>query len=93
MADPAVIAQLQQLVGQLNTLQHTIGNIQAGNTTLTTRIATLEAENTTLTAAGTTLTAQVATSQEVLWLVTLPKVVQKTPPVCKFPGATFFVSI
>jgi hypothetical protein len=59
MANPAVIAQLQQLVGQLNARQQTIGNLQASNTTLTTRIATLEAENTTLTAANMTLTAQV----------------------------------
>jgi len=59
MADPAVLAQLQQLVGQLNALQQTIGNLQASNNTLTTRIATLEAENTTLTAANMTLTAQV----------------------------------
>jgi hypothetical protein len=59
MADPAVLAQLQQLVGQLNTLQQTVGNSQASNDTLTTRIASLEAENTTLTAANTTLTAQV----------------------------------
>jgi hypothetical protein len=59
MADPAEFAQLQQLVGQLNALQQTVGNLQASNNTLTTRIATLEAENTTLTAANTTLTAQV----------------------------------
>ena len=59
MADPAVLAQLQQLVGQLNALQQTVGNLQASNNTLTTRIATLEAENTTLTAANTTLAAQV----------------------------------
>jgi hypothetical protein len=59
MADPAVLAQLQQLVGQLNALQQTVGNLQASNNTLTTRIATLEAENITLTAANTTLTAQV----------------------------------
>jgi hypothetical protein len=59
MANPAVLAQLQQLVGQLNALQQTVGNLQASNNTLTTRISTLEAENTTLTAANTTLTAQV----------------------------------
>jgi hypothetical protein len=59
MADPAVLAQLQQLMGQLNALQHTVGNLQASNDTLTTRITTLEAENTTLTTANTTLTAQV----------------------------------
>jgi hypothetical protein len=59
MANPAVLAQLQQLVGQLNALQQTVGNVQASNNTLTTRIATLEADNTTLTAANTTLTAQV----------------------------------
>jgi hypothetical protein len=59
MADPAVLAQLQQLVGQLNALQQTIGNLQASNNTLTTRIVTLEAENTTLTAANRTLAAQV----------------------------------
>jgi hypothetical protein len=59
MANPAVLAQLQQLVGQLNALQQTVGNLQASNNTLTTRIATLEAENITLTAANTTLTAQV----------------------------------
>jgi hypothetical protein len=58
MANPAVLAQLQQLVGQLNALQQTVGNLQASNNTLTTRIATLEAENTTLTAANMTLTAQ-----------------------------------
>jgi hypothetical protein len=46
-------------VGQLNALQQTVGNLQASNNTLTTRIATLEAENTTLTAANTTLTSQV----------------------------------
>ncbi len=61
MAKPAVLAQLQQLVGQLNALQQTVGNLQASNNTLTTRIATLEAENTTLTAANTTLAAQVQT--------------------------------
>ncbi len=59
MADPAVLAQLQQLVGQLNALQQTVGNLQASNNTLTTRIATLEAENTTLTTANMTLAAQV----------------------------------
>jgi hypothetical protein len=59
MADPAVLPQLQQLVGQLNTLQQTIENLQASNNTLTTRIAILEAENTTLTTANRTLTAQV----------------------------------
>jgi hypothetical protein len=59
MADPAVLAQLQQLVGQLNSLQQSVGSLQASNNTLTTRIATLEAENTTLTTANTTLTAQV----------------------------------
>ncbi len=59
MADPAVLAQLQQLVDQLNAFQQTIGNLQASNNTLTTRIATLEAENTTLTAANMTLMAQV----------------------------------
>ena len=59
MADPAVLAQLQQLMGQLNALQQTVGNLQASNDTLTTRIVTtLEAENTTLTTANTTLTAQ-----------------------------------
>jgi cell division protein FtsB len=60
MANPALIAQLQQLAGQLNALQQTTGNLQASKTTLTTRIATLEAENATLTAANTTLTTQVA---------------------------------
>jgi hypothetical protein len=59
MANPAVLPQLQQLVGQLNALEQTVGNLQASNNTLTTRIATLEAENTTLTAANTTLMAQV----------------------------------
>jgi hypothetical protein len=59
MADPAVLAQLQQLVGQLNALQQTVGDLQTSNNTLTARIATLEAENTTLTAANMTLTAQV----------------------------------
>ncbi len=59
MANPAVLAQIQQLVGQLNDLQQTVGNLQASNNTLTTRIATLEAENTTLTIANTTLAAQV----------------------------------
>ncbi len=58
MADPAVLAQLQQLVGQLNALQQTVRNLKASNNTLTTRIATLEAENTTLTTANRTLTAQ-----------------------------------
>jgi hypothetical protein len=59
MANPAVLAQFQQLVGQLNALQQTVRDLQASNNTLTTRIATLEAENTTLTAANMTLTAQV----------------------------------
>jgi hypothetical protein len=59
MADPAVLAQLQQLVGQLNALQQTVGDLLASNNTLTSRIATLEAENTTLTAANRTLAAQV----------------------------------
>jgi hypothetical protein len=59
MANLAVLAQLQQLVGQLNALQQTVRNLQSSNNTLTTRIGTLEAENTTLTAANTTLTAQV----------------------------------
>jgi hypothetical protein len=59
MPDPAVLAQLQQPVGQLNALQQTVGNLQDSNNTLTTRIATLEAENTTLTAANRTLVAQV----------------------------------
>jgi hypothetical protein len=60
MANPALIAQLQQLAGQLNTLQQTVGNLQASNTTLTTRIATSEAEKNTLTSANMPLTAQVA---------------------------------
>jgi hypothetical protein len=59
MANPAVLAQLQQLTGQLNALQQTVGDLQASNNTLTTRIATLEAENTTLITANTTLTTQV----------------------------------
>jgi hypothetical protein len=59
MADPAVFAQLQQLVGQLNALQQTVGDLPTSNNTLTTKTATLEAENTTLTAANTTLMAQV----------------------------------
>jgi hypothetical protein len=59
MSNQAVLAQLQQLMGQLNALQQSVGNLQASNNTLTTRIATLEAENTTLTTANTTLTAQV----------------------------------
>jgi hypothetical protein len=59
MANPAVLAQLQQLVGQLNALQQTFEDLQTSNNTLTTRIATLEAENTALTAANTTLMAQV----------------------------------
>ncbi len=59
MANPAVLAQLHKLVGQLNALQQTVGNLQASNNTITTRIATLEAENTTLTTANMTLTAQV----------------------------------
>jgi hypothetical protein len=59
MADPAVPAQLQQLMGQLNALQQTVGNLQASNNTCTTRIATMEAENTTLTTANRALTAQV----------------------------------
>jgi hypothetical protein len=60
MANQALIAQLQQLAGQLNALQQTVGNLQASNTTLTTKIAALEAENTTLTAANTALMAQIA---------------------------------
>ncbi len=59
MADPDVLPQLQQLVGQLNALQQTVGNLQTSNNTLTTRIATLEAENTTLTTANMNLAAQV----------------------------------
>jgi hypothetical protein len=59
MANPAVLAQLQQLVCQLNALQQTVGNLQVSNNTLTTRIAPLEAENTTLTAANMTLMSQV----------------------------------
>ncbi len=59
MANPAVLAQLQQLVGELNALQQTVGNSQASSNTLTIRAATMEAENTTLTAANMTLTAQV----------------------------------
>jgi cell division protein FtsB len=60
MADSALIAQLQQLTGQLKALQQTVRNLQASNTTLTTRIATLKAENTTLTAANTALRTQFA---------------------------------
>ncbi len=59
MADSAVLAQLQQLMGRLNALQQTVGNLQASNNTLTTRIDTLEAENTTLTAANRSLMAHV----------------------------------
>jgi hypothetical protein len=59
MANPAVLAKLQQLVGQLNDLQQTVANLQASNNILITRIATLEAENTTFIAANMTLTAQV----------------------------------
>jgi hypothetical protein len=43
MANQALLTQLQQLAGQLNALQQTVGNLQASNTILTTRIATLEA--------------------------------------------------
>jgi hypothetical protein len=46
-------------MGQLNTLQQTVRDVQTSNNTLTTRIATLEAENTTLIGANRTLTAQV----------------------------------
>jgi hypothetical protein len=42
MANPALLAQLQQLAGQLNTLQQAIGNLQASNTTLTTKISLLQ---------------------------------------------------
>jgi hypothetical protein len=80
MANPALLAQLQQLAGQLNTLQQTVGNLQASNTTLTTRIVTLEAENTTLTTANTTLTAQVANLSGALRLAVLLEVVQEPPP-------------
>ncbi len=59
MANPVGLVQLQQLVGQLNALQQTVGDLQTSNNTITTRIATLEAENTTLTPANTTLMAQV----------------------------------
>ncbi len=59
MANPDLIVQLQQLAGQLNALWQTVGNLQASNTFLTTRIATLEAENTTLTPANMTLMTQV----------------------------------
>jgi hypothetical protein len=59
MVNPALIAQLQQLAGQFNALQQNVGNLQASNTTLTTRLAALEAGNTTLTTANTTLTVQV----------------------------------
>jgi hypothetical protein len=80
MANPALVAQLQQLAGKQNTLQQTLRNLQASNTTLTTRITTLGAEKTTLTTANTTLMAQVA-NQEALWLVALPEeVVQEPPP-------------
>jgi hypothetical protein len=64
MANPALLAQLQQLASQLNIIQQTIGNLQASNTTLTTRIATSVAENTTLTAANANLTAQVVNLSE-----------------------------
>jgi hypothetical protein len=58
MANPALLAQVQKLAGQLNALQQTVGNLQASNTTLTIRIATLEAENTALTTANMTLMTQ-----------------------------------
>jgi prefoldin subunit 5 len=80
MADPAVLAQLQQLVGQLNALQQTVGNLQASNNTLTTRIATLEAENTTLTAATRPSRLKSRTSQETLRLAALPEVAQEPQP-------------
>ncbi len=80
MADPAVLAQLQQLMGQLNALQQTVGNLQASNDTLITRIATLEAENITLTTANTILMAQVQNSQEALRLAALLEVVQEPQP-------------
>jgi hypothetical protein len=60
MVNPSLIAQLQQLAGQLIPFQQTAGNLKASNTTLTTRIANLEAESNTLTIANMTLTAQVA---------------------------------
>jgi hypothetical protein len=60
MANQALLTKLMQLAVQLNALQQTVGNLQASNTTLTTRIATLKAENTTLTAANMTLMTQVA---------------------------------
>jgi prefoldin subunit 5 len=80
MANPALLAHLQQLAGQLNTLQQTVENLQASNTTLTTRIVTLEAENTTLTTANTTLMAQVANLSGALRLTALLEVVQEPPP-------------
>jgi hypothetical protein len=65
----------------LPTLQQTIGNLQASNTTLTTRIATLlEAENTTLTTANMPSRLKLQTSQEALRLAALPKLVQELPP-------------
>jgi hypothetical protein len=45
MANPALLTQLQQLAGQLNALQQTVGILQASNTTLTTRSVTLEVAN------------------------------------------------
>ena len=65
---------------QLNALQQTVGNLQASNDTLITRIATLEAENITLTTANTILMAQVQNSQEALRLAALPEVVQEPQP-------------
>jgi hypothetical protein len=80
MANPAVLVQLQQLVGQLNALQQTVGNLQASNNTLTTRIATLEAENTTLTAATRPSRLKSRTSQEPLRLAALLEVAQEPQP-------------
>jgi hypothetical protein len=92
MADPAVLAKLQQLVGQLNALQQTVGNLQASNNTLTTRIATLEAENTTLTATNRTLVVKSRTSQEVLRLAALPEVVQEPQPLVTFAATPAMVN-
>jgi hypothetical protein len=64
----------------MNILQQTIGNLQASNTTLTTRIATLEVENTTLTAANRTLTAQVTKLLGGAPASALPEVVQEPSP-------------
>jgi hypothetical protein len=80
MADPAVLAQLQQLVSQLNALQQIVGNLQASKKLLPQELLPwkLKTPPSLLPTQPSGLKSR--TSQEALRLAALPEVVQEPHP-------------